>query len=30
MNRLIEWLQFLFAVLVAYLVYCFASLGFPL
>ena len=29
-SRLIEWLQVLFAVLVAYLIYCFASLGFPL
>lgn len=30
MNRLINWLQILLAVFVVYLVYHFASLGFPL
>lgn len=30
MNRLINWLQVLLAVLVVYLIYHFASLGFPL
>jgi hypothetical protein len=30
MNRIINWLQVLLAVLVVYLVYHFTSLGFPL
>lgn len=30
MNRLVEWLQILLVLIIAYLVYHFASLGFPL